>query len=50
MKIKTKIKEKTKKKNFSFFVPMSQEMLSFKFHEFSGTKIKNFHFQRDTSL
>ena len=42
--------EKLYKIDVSFFVPMSQEMLNFKFHEFSGTNIKNFHFQRDTSL
>ena len=27
--------------DFSFFVPMSQEMLNFKFREFSGTKVIN---------
>ena len=27
---------------FSFFVPMSQEMLNFKFREFSGLKLKTF--------
>ena len=33
---KQTIKKKSKKNDFSFFVPMGQESLNFKFHEFSS--------------
>ena len=36
--------------DLSFFVPMGPGMLNFKFREFSGTKIKNFYFRRNSSF
>ena len=51
-----KEKNKQQKTSFSFFsiflffVPMGPGMLTFKFREFSGTKIKNFYFRRNSSF
>ena len=36
--------------DFSLFVPMGPGMLNFKFHEFPGTKIKNFYFRGNSSF